>query len=76
MRGFFSRAAEKAKEVKNSDAMNSTLTNVKDGMSNASKSEFIQGLKETVGEIANDVRDTTKIVKELSSEYDTKMNLD
>lgn len=76
MRGFFSRAAEKAKEVKNSEVMNSTLTNMKDGMQNVGNSEFMQGIKETVGEIASDVRDTHKIVSDLRNEYDQKMDLD
>ena len=41
MRGFFSRAAEKAKEVKNSEVVNSTYSNVKSGMSSAANSEFV-----------------------------------
>ena len=70
MRGFFSKAAEKAKEVKNSEVMSSTFTNVKDGVTTAANSEFVQGIKETVVEIAADVRDTKHMVTEMRAEYD------
>ena len=56
--GFFSKAAEKAKEVKNSDVMSTTLNNVKDGVNTAVNSDFVQGLKDTVVDIAQDVQET------------------
>lgn len=75
--GFFSKAAEKAKEVKNSDVMSTTLNNVKDGVNTAVNSDFVQGLKDTVVDIAQDVKETKSIVTSIStSEYDSKMNLD
>jgi len=75
--GFFSKAAEKAKEVKNSDVMSTTLNNVKDGVNTAVNSDFVQGLKDTVVDIAQDVQETKSIVTSIgTSEYDSKMNLD
>ena len=45
-------------------------------MSTAVKSEFMIGIKETVNEVAADVRSTKQMVNELRAEYDTKLNLD
>ena len=70
MRGFFSKAAEKAKEVKTSEVMSSTFTNVKEGMAAAANSEFVQGIKETAAELAADARDTKQLVTDLRAEYD------
>ena len=39
-------------------------------MTNAAKSEFVQGIRETVSEVAQDVQKTKNTITELRAEYD------